>query len=168
MRVVPRALKCSPTLRPPSAAANCGPAVLPTSVVARKPRVALLHPSSAKSSTIKLVRSLPGLGLGASWFLTLPLRAVLQEVLAGLDLVLEPPAFGVWPFRRPLEVLACEVVTRLELEEPRGEPLDGSSHSWVQSLLLARSVLAVLGSDQLWHILATRGLLSISFLRNRA
>jgi len=44
LRHLVRAL-CTPTLRP-SAAVTCGPAVLPTSVVARKSRIALLHHSA--------------------------------------------------------------------------------------------------------------------------
>jgi len=47
-----------------STSATGGPVVLPTSVVARKSKVVLLHRSSAKSSTT-LVRSLPWTGLGS-------------------------------------------------------------------------------------------------------
>jgi len=61
-----------------------------------------------------------------SLLLALPLRAVVEEMFAGLGLVLAPPAFGVWPTRRPLEVLACETVPRLQLAKPRGEPRVGS------------------------------------------
>ena len=45
----------------------------------------------------------------------LPLRAVLEVVFAGLDLILAPPALGVWPSRCPLEVLVHEAVPRLEM-----------------------------------------------------
>jgi len=75
--------------------------------------------------------------------------SALEEMFAGLDLVQAPLALGVWPSRRPLEVMACEAVSRLELVEPRDEPLVGSSHSRVRLLLIAGPVLAVLGSDQL-------------------
>jgi len=72
-----------------------------------------------------------------------PLQAVFEEMFAGLDLVLTP-AFGIWPSRRPLEILACEAMFRLQLVEPRRESLIGSSHGWVR-LLLARMIFAVHG-----------------------
>ena len=49
--------------------------------------------------------------------LTFPLRAVFEQVLASLDLVLAPPALGVRESCRPLEVLAGKAVSRLELVE---------------------------------------------------
>jgi len=67
---------------PGSSSATGGPAVRPTSVVARKSRIALLHLSSAKSSEI-LNRSLPGPVSSdrhlQSLLLAFPLRAVLER-----------------------------------------------------------------------------------------
>ena len=46
----------------------------------------------------------------------------------GLDLVLTPPALGIWPSRCPLEALVCEAVSCLQLVEPRGKLLVGLSY----------------------------------------
>ena len=79
--------------------------------------------------------------------LALPLRAILEEVFAGLDPILAPQhmASGLLVVHI---VLACEAMPRLQLAEPRGESLVGSSHGWARLLLLAGSLLAVLGPDK--------------------
>jgi len=82
--------------------------------------------------------------------LALPLRAVLGKLFAGLDPVLAPPAFGVWPTRRPLEVLAREAVPRLQL-------------NLEAILLLARATVAsgfcfLLGRYLLFFVLASYAL----------
>jgi len=51
--------------------------------------------------------------------------------------------------RRPLEVLTCETVPRIQLVKPRGEHLVGSSHNRVRLLLVPGPVLPVLGLDEL-------------------
>ena len=43
------------------------------------------------------------------------MRAVLEQMLACLDLKLAPPARGVWESCNPVELLASEAVARLEL-----------------------------------------------------
>ena len=78
---------------PGSSSATSGPAVRPTSVVARKSRIALLHLSSAKSSET-LNRSLPRPVSSdhrpQSLLLAFPLRAVLEQMLSYLGLVVSP------------------------------------------------------------------------------
>ena len=66
-------------LAAPVSSVTGGPAVLPTSVVARKSRSAWLHRSSANSSAI-LVRTLPRIGPGS--FLVSS-KAVVQRVFVG-------------------------------------------------------------------------------------
>jgi len=73
--------------------------------------------------------------------LALPLRVVLEEVLSGLVLAL--PTRGVRALRGLLEILAGEVVSRLELVEAGGEAFVGARHLGVRLLLLAGSVLVV-------------------------
>jgi len=124
---------CSPTPR-----ARCPlllplPPVLPTAVVARKPRIAWLHRSSANSSAT-LVRSLVWFGPGC--FLVSS-RTVAQRVfcwlfhcgqflkrLASLDLELVPALVPGLPVVH--WVLSCEAVFCLELVKPRGDLLVGS------------------------------------------
>jgi len=74
--------------------------------------------------------------------LALPPRTVFEEVLAGLDLVLEPPALCIWLLVvhwRCWPVRQCPAFSW---------SLVGSSHGWVQLLLLAESVSSVLGPDE--------------------
>ena len=55
-------------------------------------------------------------------------RAVLEMVLSSLDLVLAPPTHGVRASRGPMERLAGEAVSRLELVEAEGEAFVGTRH----------------------------------------
>jgi len=106
------------------------------------------RPVPAKRRTDGTIRSTED-GSPESLLLALPLRAVLEVVFACLDLLLATPAFGVWPPRRPLEVLTCETMPSLQLAKSRGEPLVSSSHNRVCLLLVAGPVLPALGPDEL-------------------
>jgi len=127
LRAAPRVPYCH-TLRPRwPLLPTGGPAVLPTSVVARKSRSAWLHHSSANSSAI-LVRSLPRVG-PRSFLVTS--KTVVQRVYcwlfhcgqflnrcSSLNLILAPPRAGVRASSGPCKVTYCPVrQPRLELVE---------------------------------------------------
>jgi len=57
--------------------------------------------------------------------LAFPLRAALEHVLARLDLILAPPARGVWASRGPVEVRQWPV-------EARGETLVSACHRGIR------------------------------------
>jgi len=84
-----------------------------------------------------------------SLLLAIPLRAVLEQMLSCLGLVVVPPALGVWPSRGLLQVLSREAVARLELVGPRSELLIRSIHGSLRLLLVARPVFAVACSGEL-------------------
>jgi len=98
-----------------SSSAAGGPAVLPTSVVARKSRIGLLHLSSAKSSEI-LKRSLPWpvLSLTSAHGISCWLLHC-GQFLVRCCIVLAPPALRVGSARGPPEVLPRKAVSRLQL-----------------------------------------------------
>jgi len=156
VRAAPRVL-CLPTPRPrwPLLLPLLPPAVIPTSVVARKSRSAWLHRSSSNSSAI-LVRSLSRVGPGnflvsskTVVLLAFPLRAVLKQMLTSLNLIMAPPTAGVRASSGPRKVLSCQAVSRLELVEVGGKVFVGTvGSSFCFSL---RAVYAVLGSIEPLH-----------------
>ena len=93
---------------------------------------AWLHRSSANSSVI-LVRYLPQIGPGSlvqdgrpeGLLLAFPLRAVLEQMLASLNLILASPTAGVRASSGPRKVLSCQTVPRLELVEAGDKALVG-------------------------------------------
>jgi len=113
-----------------------GPAVFPTSVVARKSGSAWLHRSSANSSAI-LVRSCPGWARELSslfqdgrpeGLLAFPLRAVLS-----------------WRPGVEWSMQGTVLSGRLELVELGGKALVGTRHCRIRLLLFTGAALAVLG-----------------------
>jgi len=87
-------------------------------------------------------------GCPQSLLLTLPLWAVLEKVFPSLDLVLTPPAGGVWAAGRPREVLPDEAVSRLHLVGPGGEAPVGLRNRGIRFLPVAGPALAVAGAGQ--------------------
>jgi len=77
------------------------------------------YPSTSRSPS-----SPPPTGSSAG----LPLGALLKEVVSGLGSVTAPPALRGGPLLCPVEVLPGQAVARLDLVEPRSEPLGAACH----------------------------------------
>jgi len=121
-----------------------GPTLLPTFVVRKKPRIGLVHRSSADRSRI-VKRSFP---LPVSFrtsahrlLLWLPFLAVLEQVFSCLCLVLTPSTLCSVCVLCSLQVLTCATVPRSELVEAPCQALRRSLHHSIRPLVLWRSVL---------------------------
>jgi len=109
----------------PAASATGGPAVLPDVCCGKEIEKRRLHYSSANSSAF-LVRSLPRVGPGSfpvsskavvqRVFCWLSLRAVLEQMLTSLNLILAPPTAGVQASSSPRKVLSCQAEPRLKIK----------------------------------------------------
>jgi len=109
----------------------------PTSVAARKSKIAWLHRSSVPG--LEPVLTSPCLSsrlCPQDFLLAFPERAALGEVITRLSPVRAPPALSSGLLLLPHEVLASEAVARLQLVVPRSEPLVGVC--WARARLLAR------------------------------
>jgi len=88
-----------------------------------------------------LLVDLPPQGL----LLLLPPWAPLEEVVPCLCRAPAPPALGLGADLSPVQVLSCAGVSRLQLVEPRGEPLGTVGHRAIGFPALRHAVLRLRG-----------------------